>query len=158
MLGQIEKRFDQIISWLLFSCLMGMLSLSVLSVFMRWLQTGLPWIDPLVRHLVFFGGFLGGILATGKGTHIGIDVTTKLMESKGFHKLAKNTHLIIYVASGLVCSWLAYSSYLFYLMEREYPKEVFLGIHNDKIIFLIPIGFGLIAFRYLLKLVSSLVH
>ena len=59
-----------------------MMILSITGIVLRWFNIAFLWIDPLVRHLVFICTFLGGAIATGRGTHIGIDIIGRLLESR----------------------------------------------------------------------------
>ena len=68
-----------------------MLFFSVLTILLRWFGQSLEFVEPFVRHLVFLSTFLGGVLATGRGTHIGIDIIGKLLES--MHKQLLCTQL-----------------------------------------------------------------
>lgn len=152
LLKNIDNGFEKVTVWILVCAVLTMLFFSVLTIVLRWFGTGLMWVEPFVRHLVFMSTFLGGILATGRGTHIGIDVGTKFLETKGFYFIVKQTQRIIYIASLLTMTWLAFASLAFVKQELEFGKNSFLGITSGQLVTMIPIGFGLIAFRFLLKL------
>jgi TRAP-type C4-dicarboxylate transport system permease small subunit len=125
-----------------------MLALSVFSILLRWFETSMLWIDPLVRHLVFLSAFLGGVLATGKGTHIGIDVLGRYFESAHHEALLKNLKRIIGLTSFGTLIWLVYASYEFMLIELKYGKISFLGLHSGVLVGIIPVGFLLMAIRF----------
>ena len=74
LVKKLDEWIDNFSSWLLVISVVLMLFLSVLNIFLRWGNTTIFWIEPLVRHLVFLSAFLGGILATGRKNHIGIDI------------------------------------------------------------------------------------
>ena len=74
LLKSTDKFIEKISISLLVVCVLSMLLLSVLNIFLRWFNTTLFWVEPLVRHLVFLSAFLGGVLATGNRSHIGIDI------------------------------------------------------------------------------------
>ncbi len=152
----IDGAIDKTSIWLLVTSLGLMLFFSVLSIVLRWFNTSLPWIEPFVRHLVFFATFLGGILATGRGSHIGIDMTTKLMEAKGWHFMVKNVGRVIALASFATLIWLSYASLEFVYVEKEFGKEAFWGIHSGDLVAIIPGGFFVIAICYLLNFILSL--
>ena len=61
-----------------------MLFLPLFNIVARWFGQSILWIDPLVRHLVFLSAFMGGVLATGKGNHIKLDLVSRALE--GLHK------------------------------------------------------------------------
>lgn len=156
LLKKIEKGFDQTTTYLLVFSLLVMLFFSVLTIVLRWFGTGLLWVEPLVRHLVFMSTFLGGILATAKGAHIGIDVSSKIFEARGMHFILRQSQRIIYLCSVSVLIWLSYASIEFVKSEQEYGKESFLGITSGQLVTMIPIGFSLIAFRFFLKFLETI--
>ena len=57
-----------------------MLLLSVINIFLRWGEMTPYWVEPLVRHLVFLSAPLGGVIATGRRNHIGIDILQRWLE------------------------------------------------------------------------------
>lgn len=154
MLTKIDKYIDKFTFYLLAICLWGMLFFSVFSIILRWFDTAFMWTEPLVRHLVFFSAFLGGALATGKGNHIRIDLATKVLEKKS-PSFKKWLERIIDLVCTIACVLLLEAGYNFALVELEYGKEAFLGIHSGVLVFIIPVGMGLIALRFLLNFLIS---
>ena len=132
-----------------------MLSLAIFAILMRFFQQTFLWIDPLVRHLVFYSTFFGGALATGRRRHIGIDFLHKFLETKKRHDLILWLQRVIDLVCMLASCWLGRASSLFVKMEMEYGVESFLGIHSSILTMVIPIGFYLIAFRFFALLVLS---
>lgn len=60
--------------------LAAMLLLSFGQIVLRNLaHTGLLWVDPLLRHLLLWVGFLGAMLATRLDRHINVDAMTRLL-------------------------------------------------------------------------------
>ena len=88
----IDSWIEKAAKFLLVIFVMSMLVMSSFNIAARWFQINLSWVDPFVRHLVFLCAFLGGVIATGRGTHIGIDVIGKFFEAKKMH----TTRRIIY--------------------------------------------------------------
>jgi TRAP-type C4-dicarboxylate transport system permease small subunit len=91
----IDLVVEKLSSYLLVASILSILFFSSLSIILRWFHLNLSWIDPFIRHLVFLGTFLGGVIATGKGNHIGIDLISKFFELKGHHKLQNLVERII---------------------------------------------------------------
>lgn len=149
--GFIEK----LATWLLVICVMSMLLFSSLSIVVRWFQHNITWIDPFVRHLVFLGTFLGGVIATGKGTHIGIDIVGKFVESRGWHSAKDLIQKIIMISSLLVLVWLIKSGIDFTKVEMEFSKEEFWGIGSGYLVMIIPAGLALLAIRFFLVFLLS---
>ena len=133
-----------------------MLLFSVASIFLRFFNISFLWIEPFVRHLVFISIFLGGILATGKGSHIGIDILAKYFESSKNEKARRYLNSFISLFSCVILFWMAYASLKFVEVELEYGKEVFWGVHSGFLVMIIPIGFVLISFRFIIQFVRNL--
>ncbi len=152
---KIDAGFEKLITWLLVVIVLAMLTLSSANIAARWFQYNITWIDPFVRHLVFFSAFLGGVIATGRGTHIGIDIIGKFVESKGWLQLRELINRIVMITSFLVLTWLIKASIDFTKVEMEYSKTEFWGIESGYLVMLIPIGLCLIAFRFVLVFILS---
>lgn len=148
ILKKIDTTIEKTTSAILVVFVLTMLFLSSAAIILRWFHINLTWVDPLVRHLVFLCAFLGGVIATGRGTHIGIDVLGKFFEAQGMHKAVKVISKIILLASILVLAWLLKSAIDFTIVEMEYAKEEFLGISSAQLVGLIPIGVSLLLLRF----------
>lgn len=160
-MGSIIKKCDVMLekatTYLLVASVLAMLSFSSLSIVVRWFQHNITWIDPFVRHLVFVSTFLGGIIATGHGTHIGIDIIGKFVESKGWHGTKKVLNRIIMIVSLAVLFWMIKSGIDFTRVEMEFSKEEFWGIQSGYLVMIIPVGLGLLALRFFLVFLLSFV-
>ncbi len=93
-------------------------------------------------------------MATGKGTHIGIDIVGKSLEGKGLLKLKNILVLATNIISFVALFWLSYASISFVNVELEFGKEVFFGIHSGILVMIIPIGFSLIGLRFLFSSIN----
>lgn len=158
MLAIVKKcdiGLEKISSWLLVICVLSLLFFSSLSIVVRWFQHNIAWIDPFTRHLVFFSAFLGGVIATGRGTHIGIDVIGRFIESRGWHKAKKKVNQIVLFVSFAALIWLIKAGIDFTKVEMEFSKEEFWGIDSGYLVMLIPIGLFLIALRFLFVFILS---
>jgi TRAP-type C4-dicarboxylate transport system permease small subunit len=150
-----DQAMEKMTTYMLVFCVLSMLSLSSLNIILRWFHHNITWIDPFVRHLVFFSAFLGGIIATGQGTHIGIDILGKFVETKGWHKLRTAITQFIYLVSIFVLCWMIKAGIDFTRVEMEFSKEEFWGISSGYLVMLIPIGLGLLGLRFFLVLLLS---
>ena len=159
MLGLLKK-LDQIIKGstekILVVIVLVMLLLSVAVIVLRWINLSFMWIEPLVRHLVFLSAFLGGVLATGRGTHIGIDIVGKYLETKDLRDASLWIGALISFICFVTLFWLVKSSAEFVAVEAKYGKEVFLGIHAKFLVAIIPFGFSLIGLRFLFRFIFFL--
>lgn len=152
MIAKIDSFLEKVIGHALVINVLSMLLLSVLGIVLRWFQISFPWIDPLVRHLVFLSAFLGGALASGKGRHIAIDIISKYLESVNNHKTLKMIKALTIFVSVFTCFWLIDASIEFAKSEFEYGKANFFGIHSGYLVSIIPFGFGLIVIRFIFGL------
>lgn len=158
MIAAVKKMdflLERFTTYLLVISILAMLTLSSLSIVVRWFQHNITWIDPFVRHLVFFSAFLGGIIATGRGTHIGIDIIGKFVESKGWHHLKNAISKIIMIASIAVLGWMIKAGIDFTRVEMEFSKAEFWGIPSGYLVMLVPVGLSLLALRFLLIFLLS---
>lgn len=144
----IDNFVEKLSSYLLVASILSILFFSSLSIVMRWFHVNFSWIDPFVRHLVFLGTFLGGVIATGKGNHIGIDLISKFLEVKGYHRVQNQIARIINIFSFCVLVWLIKASVDFTKVEMEFSKPEFWGIPSSYLVAMIPVGVGLMAIRY----------
>lgn len=152
--------FDDVLEkfsrWGIVVALFTILSLSVLAIVLRWMGSSLMWIEPLVRHLVFLSAFLGGSLATSKGVHIKVDLLTHLVDRSESKILKWLHHNLVLIFCFVVCVVLTKSAWDFYLVEKEFGTEAFLGLNSSVLVGIIPFGMGLIALRFFNKLVLGL--
>lgn len=148
LLKKFDGMIDKVIVWSLVGTILSVMILSVLTIVLRWFQLNLQWIEPLTRHLVFLSAFLGGAVATKKGTHIGIDVLGKYLESKNWHRFLVNVQRYIAVVSFITLIILAKAAFDFMQVEKEFGTEAFFGLHSSHLVAIIPIGFLLIAYRF----------
>ncbi|MCO4753127.1 MAG: TRAP transporter small permease [Bacteriovoracaceae bacterium] len=125
-----------------------MLFLPLFNIVARWFGQSILWIDPLVRHLVFLSAFMGGVLATGKGNHIKLDLVSRALEGLHKKRLKKIVDTLAALASIVACYFLFVAGRDFALVEFEYGKEAFLGIHSGFLVSIIPFGFCFIALRF----------
>lgn len=132
-----------------------MLGFSLATIVLRLVNLNYPWFESVARHLVLLSAFLGGVIATGKGTHIGIDVIGHILEAKHLEKPKIYLLRLIQIVSFATVCWLAKASYDFMKVEMEFGTPEFLGLSSGHLVGIIPIGFSLIAIRFLLKFLIS---
>ncbi len=145
----LDRALESLSKKALVVCVVTMLFFSVLNIFLRWFNQTLFWVEPLVRHLVFLSAFLGGSLATGSKSHIGIDILHRWLDGKDDSSLAKVIFYLTSLVSILTCLWLVYAGYEFMKVELEFGRDVFWGIHSGFLVGIIPFGFLLIALRFI---------
>jgi TRAP-type C4-dicarboxylate transport system permease small subunit len=143
------KRTDEIIDRAEQTLLVILLSLMILIAFLQIVLrnvfvTGLTWGDPLVRNLVLWVGFIGAALATKEGKHINIDVFSRWVPS-----LAKIfIEFINHLFSFFICGLLTFAALKFVKNEAQMGNVILLGIPAWVPQIILPITFGLMAFRF----------
>lgn len=140
----------------LLALLLGvMIILATSQIFMRniW-ESGVDWSDPLLRVLVLWLGLLGAMAATRDGSHIKIDLLTKLLPAAAARYLNPLTNLI----SATICAIVCYHSSRFVMMEYEDGVTAFANVPAWLCEIIIPIGFGLMALRFFADTITSLVR
>jgi TRAP-type C4-dicarboxylate transport system permease small subunit len=155
ILKVIDEIIEKLSSYALIFSVFAMLLISVISIVLRWFSISIHWTEPFVRHLVFLSTFLGGVLATGRGTHIGIDIIGKYLESKNLNQFSIWITRVISITSFCTLVWLVLASISFMLIELKYGKAVFWGISSGFLVGIIPFGFSLIAYRFFFIFVDS---
>ena len=151
-----DDALEKFSRWGIVAALFAILTLAVLSIVLRWMGSSLMWIEPLVRHLVFLSAFLGGSLATSKGVHIKVDLLTHLVDRSESKVLKWFHHNIVLLFCLIVTVVLTKAGWDFYLVEKEFGNEAFLGLHSSILVGIIPFGMGLIALRFFNKLLLGL--
>jgi TRAP-type C4-dicarboxylate transport system permease small subunit len=106
---------------------------------------GFLWGDILLRHLVLWVGFLGASLATREQKHINIDIFSRFMSDKGKIVVRLLTNLF----SVFICYLLADASWTFVQDEKMVGSIIFADIPAWYFQTIIPLGFFLMAFRFL---------
>lgn len=144
---------EQLEHILLVILLSSMILIAFLQIILRDLfSTGLAWGEPLVRNLVLWIGFIGATLATREGKHINIDLVSKWLPSQGKNFVTLTTHLF----SFSVCGLLTYAALKFIKNEGEMGNMTFLNIPAWIPGMILPITFGLMAFRFGLRFFKNL--
>ncbi len=114
---------------------------------------GILWGDIFLRHLVLWVGFLGASLATREQKHINIDLFSRFMSDKGKSVVRFVTNLF----SVFICYLLANASWTFVQDEQMNGTEIFADIPVWYFQIIIPIGFSLMSFRFLILALDNIV-
>ena len=156
---KITKALSSALSFLertLLVLLLGvMVVLAFLQVVMRnMFSTGIIWADPFLRHMVLWIGFLGASLATQGEKHINLDVITRYTSARITNLLRITTNFF----AGIVTVFLARAGWTF-LQNEISSGDVLLTIGQTNVQawwfqLIIPIGFGLMAFRFAIRAVE----
>ncbi len=130
-----------------------MIILATTQIVMRNLWgAGIDWSDPLLRVLVLWLGLLGAMAATRDGNHIKIDLLSKLLPASAARFLTPLTNFV----SATICAIVCYHAARFVIMERADGAIAFATVPAWLCEVIIPIGFGLMALRFLANTFTEL--
>ena len=133
--------------------LLGILSMAVVQIFLRNVfETGIIWGDILVRILVLWIGMTGAVVASRRGEHINVDIVTRLLPVAA--RPAVNA--VVAFLTSAVCTVAAYHSIRFVAAEAVFGGTAFAGVPVWLCQMIIPVGFAMIAVRYLLLAAQNL--
>ena len=158
-LRSIDKAVARVEGWLIIIFLGLLVALTFVQVILRAFYTRaqmqwanallyqLDWAEPFARLLVLWLTFLGASLVTGDGKHIKIDLLSSLLPRKWL----RFRELILSIICVLVSSLTLKASIDYVTLERAFGGELFLGIPTWVGQLILPAGFSLILFRFLLR-------
>ncbi len=106
---------------------------------------GLLWVDPMLRYLTLWIGFVGAAVAAADGRHIQIDVLTHTL-APGVRRV---TGRITNLAAAGICAVLFESAYRHLATEYAFDTRVFLNLPSWLLLAVIPVGLGLLTYRFL---------
>ena len=109
-------------------------------------DTGLVWVDPLLRVLVLWLGLMGAAVAAREHKHIQIDVLTRL--------LSQNAVILIGIAVNQFSAWvcLIIAWYGLSWIRLDYADGItsFIGLPAWLLEIIIPVSFAIIGCRFFL--------
>jgi TRAP-type C4-dicarboxylate transport system permease small subunit len=136
---------------LLVLILSSMILLSIYQVLARnFFSEGAVWIDPMLRMLVLWVGLAGAVVATRTDNHIRIDILTKYLPAG----LRGHVQRLVYLFTISICLLITWHATRFVISEYEYASMAFASIPTWLTASIIPVGFFLIAMRYLLLFIK----
>jgi len=125
----------------------SMIILAITQIVLRnFFDSGLQWIDPLLRLLVLWVGMAGAMVASRMNHHISIDVFTRNMSKR----VQLAVRIFTDVFTCLVTAIIAYHAGRLVLMDREADSIAFAAIPSWVCELILPLAFGVIALRYLI--------
>ncbi len=158
-LKAIDEVLAKIEHWLIIAFLTLMVTLTFLHVALRalyryahlqWANTLLgyvDWTEIIVRLLVLWITLLGASLLTRENRHIKIDLMSTLLPVK-WQPLRES---ILSTGCVLITAFMLKASIEFLKIEISYGAQSFQGFPSWLGEMIIPIGFSLILFRFLLR-------
>ena len=149
---RLIRVIDRLEDWLLVSMLAVMVVLAVTQIVYRNVAGGgVAWIDPLLRMLVLWVALSGAMIASRTDNHIRIDFFARYISGQYYIYIKR----IVHAYCAIICAVIAWYSVSFVRMDYEFGTEAFAGIPAWITELIIPIAFGMMAFRYFLLFLSD---
>jgi len=122
-----------------------MIFLASAQIFLRnFFDVGFFWGDEMLRMLVLWLAVAGAVSASRTDKHISIDVLNRFLPAK----VSLAVKIVVHIFTATVCAVVAWHSLAFVQTSYEF-EDVLLGNVPAWILqSVLPIGFGLIAWRY----------
>ena len=107
-------------------------------------DVGLTWAEPSLRYMVLWLGLLGAMLATRDQRHITVDVLNHWLGPRAGSVVSRFNNLF---CAG-VCGVLAWHSWRFVELDREFPAAGVFGIPSWVLALILPVAFAVMALRF----------
>jgi C4-dicarboxylate transporter, DctQ subunit len=152
-LKQTEIKISKFENWALLVGILIMLVFGATQVLLRnIINSGIDGVDPLVRCMVLWIGFIGASLATRQGKHINMDMISKVITNK---KLLTLRTFFINSISLILSSILLYASVHYTFQEAENNMEAFWGVPTWVIFIIVPISTCAMTVRIFISLILN---
>lgn len=147
ILLRAKRQILTIENGLLVLLLTGMVLLATLQIVLRnvW-DTGLSWADPALRVAVLWMTLLGAMAATRDDNHIQIDLLTRFLSEQ----IKAYVRLVTDLFSAFICGLLAWHGSRFVYFEWQDGSTLFASVPAWICELIIPLGFGVMALRFLI--------
>lgn len=131
----------------------SMILLAATQIFMRnFLDMGFIWSDELLRLLVLWLAVAGAVAASRKDRHISIAILDQYLPEH----IQRIANIVLDLFTCIVCSLICWHSAAFVRLSHEYGDLLLGNVPAWIPQIVMPIGFGLIAWRYLLFTIRGL--
>jgi TRAP-type C4-dicarboxylate transport system permease small subunit len=119
--------------------------MALVQIFLRnFFDAGLLWAESFLRILVLWVAMLGAMVATRESNHIAIDLVSRFLPPR----LLKISTLVTYLFSAAICGTVAYFAIEFIQYEYEDETIAFASVPTWICQSIIPIGFAVMAVRF----------
>ncbi|MBS0583104.1 MAG: TRAP transporter small permease [Proteobacteria bacterium] len=115
---------------------------------------GFSWADPFLRTLVVWTAMLGALAAVREDKHIAVDVLQRFLPP-GAQRLARVLTLLFAAA---VCAALAWYGWGLVGVDLDGDAKSEFGLPNWLLESILPIGFGLMALRFVVRAFATPTH
>ncbi len=151
-LDNAGRRLEDALLVLLLSALIVLAALQIVQ--RNLLSEGFVWSDELLRILVLWLALIGAVAASRDDNHINIDILSRWLPARP--RLGARVIVDLFTAG--LCGLLAWHGGRFVAGEREFASTVLGGLPAWPFQAVIPVGFGLIAWRYAVFTVRDLLR
>ena len=135
--------------------LVAILVMAVVQIVLRNVfDSGIIWGDVLVRILVLWIGMTGAVVASRRGEHINVDIVTRYLPPAARSVVGA----FIAILTAGICAVASFYSFKFVAAEAEFGGSAFAGVPAWLCQLIIPLGFAMIALRYLLLGIHNVLH
>lgn len=135
-------------TFLLLMILLGCLQIALRDIF----DSGFIWLDPLLRYLVIWSGLFGAVVASRKGKHIVIDLSSHLLPPSAKPWLALVSNLF----ATAVCITLTYAAVVFVKNEADFGDgRELLGVSSWIFNLIFPVAFSFISWEFITATVAN---
>ena len=139
---------DSLLVVLLFSTML----IAVAQIILRnGFSSGLSWADPALKMMVLYLTIVGSIVATRENKHLSIDVLSKFLPEKLNFMVQRFTNAF----AALICFYMAYYSVDLVQLSLEFNDRTFSNIPVWILQLIMPVGFGLMALRFVFNIFSN---
>lgn len=139
---------------ILVSLLSGMMLLAVGQIVLREVfDTGIIWADELVRLVVLWLAMMGAMAACREDRHIRIDALSHLFSDNVISLI----RIVVDLFAAGVCAVIAWHAYRYLQLEIEFEDTVLVNTPAWIAHVVIPIGFAVFSYRFLVSVVKRLV-
>lgn len=153
-LDALGKAGTAVESALLVILLLGMIGLSTVQIVLRnFFDVGFFWSDEVLRMLVLWIALAGAVAASRSDRHIAINVLDTFLGPR----MQQVVKLFVHLFSAAICALVAWYSLEFALTTREYGDIALGGLPSWILQMALPLGFGLICYRYALFFLGDMV-
>lgn len=116
-------------------------------------DAAIGWGDPLLRVTVMWVGLLGAMVATREDNHIAIDLVTRYVSGRA----GRASRAVAALFTSGVCALLAWHGARFVLLDWDAGTSAFAGVPAWACELIVPVGFGVMALRFLVTGASAAV-
>ena len=133
--------------------LSGMILLAAAQIVMRNVfNFGFIWSDEALRMLVLWIALAGAVAASRSDKHINVAILDRFLPEK----VRNVVKIVIHLFTAGVCGVVTWNSVQFVLTSKEYGDLLMGSVPAWLLQLVLPIGFGLICYRYSLFVIDGL--